>query len=99
MPRPASPSRRAALDEVALEGEEDRERDQERDERRRRDQLDVGAEGAELREDRDGDRLCLRPKVSATRRSFHVQRNWKIARRRNRRQSERKDEAQEDADL
>ena len=42
--------------------------------------LDVRAELAQLREDRDGDRLRVaRRTSSATSRSFHVQRNWKIA--------------------
>ena len=49
------------LDEVPLEGEEDRQRHGQRDERGRRDQLDVRAELAQLREDRDRDRLRLAP--------------------------------------
>ena len=49
-----------ALDEVALEREEDGQRDRQRDERGRGDQLDVGAELAQLREDRDRDRLRRR---------------------------------------
>ena len=44
-----------------------------------RDHVDVRAELAQLAEDPDGDRLRVPPKVSATIRSFHVQRNWKIA--------------------
>ena len=56
-----------ALDEVALEGEEDRQRDRERDERGRRDQLDVRAELAQLREDRDRDRLRVAGRRSARR--------------------------------
>src|SRR3954453_5726603 len=50
-------ARQETLGEVALEREEDRERDRERQERRGRDQLDVGSELPQLREDRDGDRL------------------------------------------
>ena len=46
-----------ALHEVALEGEEHHQRDRQREERRRRDQLDVRAELAQLGEDRDRDRL------------------------------------------
>ena len=40
-----------------------------------------------------------RPKVSATSRSFHVQRNWKIASEAIAGQPERQDQAQEDPDL
>ena len=74
-------ARQQALHEVALEGEEHRQRDRssERNEAGR-DQVDVRAELAQLRVDRDRDRLrvCGRS-VSATSRSFHVHRNWKIA--------------------
>ena len=92
------PARRPC-DEVALEGEEDGERDRQRDERRRRDQLDVGAELAQLREDRDRDRLRLAAEGSATSRSFHVQRNWKIASEAIAGSAERQDQAEEDPDL
>ena len=45
------------LHEVPLEGEEHHQRDRQREERSRRDHVDVGAELAQLREDRHGDRL------------------------------------------
>jgi hypothetical protein len=50
-------ARQEPLHEVALEGEEDDQGDRQRDEGGGRDQLDVGAERAELGEDRDRDRL------------------------------------------
>src|SRR4051794_35307378 len=50
-------AREQPLDEVALEREEDTQRDRQRDERRRGDELDVRPELAQLGEDRDGVRL------------------------------------------
>src|SRR4051794_9895309 len=50
-------TREQALGEVALERQEHGERNREREERRGCDQLDVRSELAQLREDRDRDRL------------------------------------------
>src|SRR5215208_394188 len=50
-------SREQPLHEVALEGEEDAERHEQRDERRRRDQVDIRPELAQVREDRHRNRL------------------------------------------
>src|SRR6476619_2889936 len=72
VPRPTGPPRPApgapapalldrpgqeALDEVALEGEEDGQGDCQRDERGRRDQVEVGPELPQLGEDGHRDRL------------------------------------------
>src|ERR1043166_5470683 len=56
-PRLLDRSGEETLDEVTLEREEDCERNHERHEGGGRDDVDVRAESAQLREDRDGDRL------------------------------------------
>src|SRR5262245_9628027 len=84
------------LHEVALEREEDDERNRERDERRRRDQLDVGAELAQLGEDRDRDRLRVAPERQGNEQVVPDPEELEDGERGDRRQAERQDQAHED---
>src|SRR5437763_8351522 len=86
-----------ALHEVALEREEDAERDDQRHERRWGDDVDVRSELAQLAEDVDRDRLLV---------LRHHERDEQVVPRpeeledregRDRRQAERQDQPQEDA--
>ncbi len=87
------------LDEVALEGEEHDERDRERDEGGRRDDLEVRAELAQLREDRDRDRLRVAGEGQRDEQVVPDPEELEDRERRDRGQSERKDEPEEDPHL
>ena len=82
------------LDEVALEREEHRERHDQRDERRGRDQVDVRAELAQVREDRDGDRLHVLAERQRDDQVVPRPEELEDRERRDRRQPERQDQPQ-----
>jgi hypothetical protein len=87
------------LHEVALEGEEDDERDRKRDESRGCDELDVRAELAHLREDRDGDRLRVTRERERDQQVVPDPQELEDRERRDRRQAERDDDTEEDPEL
>ena len=87
------------LHEVALEREEDDERDRERHEGRGRDQLDVGAELPHLREDRDGDRLRVAPEGQRHEQVVPDPEELEDRERGDRGQPERQDQPEEDPEL
>src|SRR5262245_32689309 len=88
-----------ALDEVALEGEEDDERQRERDERRGRDDLDVRAELGQLVEDRNRDRLRVAGERERDDEVVPRPQELEDRERRDGREPEREDEAEEDPKL
>ena len=70
-----------AADEVALQAEENDQRDDDREEPRRRQQVPVRSiapTGVCIRAVTDGMSRLVPPNVLATSRSFHTHRNWKI---------------------
>src|SRR5262249_41628985 len=87
-----------APDAVALEREEDDQRDRQRDERRRGDQVDVRAELAQLGEDRDRDRLGVAAEGERDQEVVPRPEELEDRERGDRRQPERQDDAGEDAE-
>ena len=98
-PRLLHRPREQPLHEVALEGEEDGERDRHREERGRRDQLDVGPELPELGEDRDRDRLGRLAEGQRDEQVVPDPEELEDRERRDRGQPERKDQPREDPEL